>query len=103
MVESWWEVCILSFCCITRALSCMVVVVNHIPCDNVKLDKLSKSFMVWAAVVLCQLEFVCATGSGLSDWAVVVTMVGSCVSIIKLYKGKSLSAHLISVLLAWRT
>jgi len=50
-------------------------------------------------VLVCLLKFVCPVG-GLSVWAIVVTIVGSCV-VARLYMGKSLSAQLISVLLAW--
>ncbi len=50
-------------------------------------------------MLVCWLELTCATGGGISDWAVMVTVIGSCV-IVKLYRGKSLSVHLISVLLA---
>ncbi len=47
MVESWWDFCVSSrFCQVARASSCMVVVVNHMPCDKVELDILSESVAV---------------------------------------------------------
>jgi len=51
------------------------------PCYSMELDKLSESVWVWAAALVCLL--ICPVG-GLSVWAVIVTIVGSCV-IARLY------------------
>jgi len=104
MVDSWWEVCISSlFCLVASASSCIIDVVNHMPCDNVKFDRLSKSFAAWAVMLVCRLWFVCAAGIGLSDCAVVMTVVGGCVPVVKLYNRKSLSACPMRLLLACNT
>ncbi len=73
MVVSWVEVCVSS-----------LVVVNHISWDNIELERLSESFVVWAVVVICWSNGACVAGGGLINWAMVVTVVGSWVVIIKL-------------------
>jgi len=60
---------------------CVVVVINHAPCDSVELERLSKLFVVWAAA--------CGGASALGavvflGIAIVITVVGNGVVYVRL-------------------
>ncbi len=95
MVESWLDVCVSN-------LFCVVVVVNHVPWESIELERLSKSFVWWAVMVVGQSEQDCSAGGCLVGWAIVVTVVDGWVLVVRLYRGKSFSALPMRLLLACR-